>query len=275
MIIKYVIPLWYFHRTRLSSVFQKISWMGVYWVPSLLMPVLIFKENIISVVIIILGINYIYENGYIQNDIYAVANEKKPTERILIEERDWFRNNVFLITGMRIGILALLLVFLYISTLDMNVLLALVSILTLLQACYFIYNSVRNKWVKHFLIIPLSWIRFYGSLLVLFLLKTYESQSLLMLLLFGFILYPFEKWIEFGKKHGAFWGKHIRDIDQFRMYYYITSSIILLALSFFIDTKIIKVYAALSLYYLVLRIFTNYLSKRLAKQLNRQSWTDE
>lgn len=274
MIKKYLIPLWYFHHTRLSSVFQKISWIGVYWVPTLLIPFFIFKQNLISVLIIILGINYVYENGYIQNDIYTVTSDNNPTERILAKERNWFKSNIYIIAGARVAIFMLLLVVLYIATLDMKLIVAYVAMLTFLQACFNVYNLVKNSRLKHVLIIPLSYIRFHGSLLTLYFSKNQESQSFMVLLFLGLILYPVEKWLEFGKKHGAFWGKHIGDIDKFRIYYYMISTIALFALTFILDNKGIKIFAAFSLYYTFLRVLTNFLGKRFVKKLNRQSWVD-
>src|SRR5690554_3762771 len=97
-----IVPFLFFAKTRLNSTFQKVSCIFVYFLPVFYI-FLHFSafdfsvSNLMLMVISITFINYIYENGYIVNDVILTKSEANPTLRLSNDELVFMRNNIRLI----------------------------------------------------------------------------------------------------------------------------------------------------------------------------------
>lgn len=253
------IPYFYFVKTRLRSNIQRVSWFFVYFLPTFflffyLSDFVFSLNNILLYFVSSLLINYIYENGYIQNDVVLTQKEDKPTLRLSPEVMEWSRRNVFYIFLTRFGIAALMLIFVYfLQGHGFSFYLYLVACLSL-QIIYFIYNSVRSL-LNLFLILPLSYLRFFG-----FVLPLVTDKIAIEFIAASLLIYPISKTLEFtkSKKYNLkFFPKLINDIDFFRVKYYLTVSVILFLFSFFCSWSYI--YLIICVYFFVFRLFAYFL----------------
>lgn len=82
-----IVPFLYFLKTRLKGKVQRVSWV---FIPSFILfnyfASLAEFKNIVLLIISITLINYMYENGYLQNDIKTTKKEKNPTLRLSPEQ---------------------------------------------------------------------------------------------------------------------------------------------------------------------------------------------
>lgn len=247
----FLIPSFYFLRTRLESKFQKISWFFVYYIPSLI----IFNhykplDNFTNFFIYLLGItviNIFYENGYIENDSKTTKIEANPNMRISQKEFNFVDKNFYKIILIRLFLAALLISIFYYYSNDWIGTLILILTSVLIQIIYLFYNRVRNI-ANLYLILPLSFLRFYGYILPF---VPYEK-----LIEFAFavsFIYPISKTLEFATRKRFkinFFIKNLTNIDRFRVFYYLTISIVF----FLIQVEVIFFYIAI--YYLLYRTAT-------------------
>lgn len=256
-----IIPFLYFLKTRLKGKVQRVSWICVYFVPSFVLfnyfASLIEYKNILLLVIGITLINYIYENGYIQNDVKTTKKEKDPTLRLAIEEMQNIEKNWSQILFLR-GVISLVLIalFYFISS-EISQTIVLVSVALFLQFLYLIYNSIRNIW-NLILILPISYIRFYG-----FILPFVVSANLFEFLIITIFLYPLSKFLEFTKQPRYNLGvisKLVGNVDSFRVKYY--SILVLISLFIFFQNQDYIYFLSISVYYLIFRIGTFYVMKK-------------
>ena len=247
-----IVPFVYFLRTRLKSKIQKISWVFVYFVPNIFLYFYItdFVFNINNILMLILGIilmNYIYENGYIENDVILTQKEKNPNLRIKGKLLDKVRENIRLIFFCRFLIISLVLLLIYL--IDRYAFVSFLIISMLLQILYWIYNSNRSI-VNLYLILFLSFLRFYG-----FIIPFVQIEHLYQFVLLSVLLYPLLKFLEFTKQPRYCMprlSQVIGKVDSFRIVYYIVLVCLLLFLNYMNFISVEYVYIAC--YYLILRV---------------------
>jgi len=250
------IPFNYFLQTRLKSKFQKISWIFVYFIPNifLYMHVTNFELSVNNIVIMIVGItliNYIYENGYIQNDIVLTQTEKEPNLRVSGKQLDDIRRKTKQIFFLRFFVLVLLLFSVLILTNNKQIFFTYLLISIFLQSLYLIYNNIRNIW-NLYLIVPLSYLRFYG-----FIIPFVSSQNLNEFVLMTILLYPLLKFLEFTKQPRYNFpklSKVIGTTDRFRVIYYFIVLVITLFCFYILNSSI--EYTVVAIYYLLFRVTT-------------------
>ncbi len=213
-----------------------------------------FDASIRNLLLMIIGItliNYIYENGYIQNDIILTKKEKNPNLRVSGNQLNNIREHIKQIFYYRILTTAILLVVLWFIANDIITFIKYIIVLTLLQCIYLIYNSIRNIG-NFYLILPLSYLRFYG-----FILPLISMSNLIEFIIVTVLLYPLNKLLEFSKQPRYNFKKlsiFIGNIDSFRIKYYFLNFIFFYILYFIFDISIEYIY--IILYYLLFRIAT-------------------
>lgn len=253
--IKYkftIIPFLYFLKTRLKRKVQRISWIFVYFIPGFILfnhfANLTEPENIFLLLIGITLINYIYENGYIQNDVKTILKEKNPTLRLSFREIQIINSQWNLIIVFRLFIALILILLFFLVSKNFERALYLICISVLLQLLYIVYNSTRNIF-NLILLLPINYIRFYG-----FIIPFVPADKLLKFTFSTALIYPLLKVLEFTKlprynmlKMGNLLGR----IDNFRVFYYLFISIVSMANYFLFNISFIYVY--ISIYYLIFR----------------------
>ena len=253
--IKYkftIIPFLYFLKTRLKEKVQRISWIFVYFIPGFILfnhfANLTEPENIFLLLIGITLINYIYENGYIQNDVKTILKEKNPTLRLSFREIQIINSQWNLIIVFRLFIALILILLFFLVSKNFERALYLICISVLLQLLYIVYNSTRNIF-NLILLLPINYIRFYG-----FIIPFVPADKLLEFTFSTALIYPLLKVLEFTKlprynmlKMGNLLGR----IDNFRVFYYLFISIVSIANYFLFNISFIYVY--ISIYYLIFR----------------------
>jgi hypothetical protein len=163
-------------------------------------------------------INYVYENGYIQNDVLLTKKEKNPTLRLVTEVLNNIRKNINKILISRFIVLIFIMYILSFLIEDSKSYYTLLFIIFFLQLLYLIYNSVRSV-LNLYLILPLSYIRFYG-----FIVPFVEYENLLEFIIATIFIYPLSKFLEFTKqpRYGyKFISGIIGNVDIFRVIYYL------------------------------------------------------
>jgi len=125
MYIFTIFPYLYFLKTRLKGKIQRVSWFLVYFVPNIFLYLYFtnfeFSFNNLSIMILsLILINYIYDNGYIQNDVILTKNEKNPTIRLDIQILENVRKNISKIFILRFIISILIIYFLYFLIVDIQ-----------------------------------------------------------------------------------------------------------------------------------------------------------
>ncbi len=254
MYIFTIFPYLYFLKTRLKGKIQRVSWFLVYFVPNIFLYLYFtnfeFSFNNLSIMILsLILINYIYDNGYIQNDVILTKNEKNPTIRLDIQILENVRKNISKIFILRFIISILIIYFLYFLIEDIQKFILLLVISISLQILYLIYNSVRSV-LNLYLILPLSYIRFYG-----FIVPFVNYENLLEFIILTTFIYPFSKFLEFTKqpRYGyVFLSNLVGDVDRFRIKYYSAISVFFLII--FIFFSIDYIYLILVIYYLMFRL---------------------
>lgn len=250
-ILKFTFPEAYFHSTRIKGKTQKISWYLVY-----LAPILFFlieqqskiNEILFPCIILIILTNYIYENGYIENDLITTKKEKNPTIRLEKKELLWGRENLKKIFAIRLLLTIILTTFLFTQKEKLHLPICISSLIAI-QLLYLIYNRTRS--INNLIIIlPLSFLRFFTPIISLNLFT--PSVNLITSLI---ILYPLCKTIEFSKlkrfKLNVI-SKFIGKVDNFRIVYYLFATIAIYLLTSTRNPIVFPLYT--SLYYLIYRI---------------------
>lgn len=259
-----IFPYLYFLKTRLKGKIQKLSWVFVYFIPNIFLYLYITDfdisfNNIFTMILSLILINYIYENGYIQNDIILTKRETNPTLRIYGEELDNIRKNIRKIFLIRFVITIFILILIFILVDDYKIFISILTMSVLLQSLYLIYNSVRSV-LNLYLILPLSYIRFYG-----FIIPFVPYKHLVEFIILTIFIYPLPKFLEFTKQPRykyEFLSKMVGNIDLFRIKYYLISNILfLLAYTLF---EIEFVYIFIFLYYLIFRLFAYVAIKKIS-----------
>lgn len=252
-----IVPYGYFLKTRLPGLFQKISWLFVYFVP---LGYLFFQFADVSSVsdyfMLIVGfllINYVYENGYIENDIITIKKEEDPTLRLpagdveVLEKR---LTGIFIIRFLVILVLLAVYFFLAPGSLTFQRPLDLLILLVVLQVLYLIYNRIRNI-LNLLLILPLSFIRFFG-----FIIPFVSERYLFSFVVMASLLYPLPKLLEFTRKDRfrlKILSRLVGNIDAFRVKYYIGLVLLCLIIKYLYPRIYIYPYLIISIYFFLYR----------------------
>jgi hypothetical protein len=258
MIPPYVIvPYAYFLKTRLAGLFQKISWVFVYFIP---VGFLYFQfadiRHVADHLLLIIGfllINYVYENGYLENDIATIKKEKDPTLRLPaadIEVLGKSLSTIFLIRSVVILILLIAYYFFISDSSDIQRPADLWILLIVLQILYLVYNRIRNI-LNLLLIWPLSFIRFFG-----FIIPFIPGEQLLVFIIMASLLYPLPKLLEFTRRERfklKLLSRIVGNIDAFRVKYYIIVLLLCVIIKFVYPRIYIYPYLIISAYYLLYR----------------------
>ncbi len=246
------IPFLYFLKTRLNSKFNKVAWLFTYFIPLFILTFfsdsLSSLSSLLSFFISIIIVNYAYEDGYIYNDAITTINEKKPTLRLPISSIVDIRNNYKKIVVTRFLIATFLLFVIYIIS-GVKEFLVSLSLYVVINVIYIIYNNTRSI-LNLYLILPLSFFRFYGPLFVVLPIYNYNLYILPCIL-----LYPLSKFLEFSSRERFKIKLAIRlinDFNYFRLLYYFLTSV-LFSILFFFDSKYFP-FLLTSLFYFLYRI---------------------
>ena len=251
-----IIPFNYFIKTRLKSKVQKISWGFVYFIPGIMLYLFATDydfsiRNILMMMVGILLVNYIYENGYIENDIVLTQKEKNPNLRIVGKQLANIRDNIKSIFFIRYVVIVFLIVFMGLLVSNIDDFILFIVVLLSLQLTFKIYNNIRNIF-NLYLVLPLSYFRFYG-----FILPFVNDEYFLQFVLFTSLLYPLSKVLEFTRQPRYKLPRIsllIGNTDKFRVYYYLIV-VFIFSLSFCLY-EIPILYLYISLYYLLFRLGT-------------------
>ncbi len=254
-----IFPYVYFLKSRLKSKIQRLSWIFVYFIPNIFLYLYITGfdisfNNIFTMILSLILINCIYDNGYIQNDIILTKRETNPTLRIYGEELDNIRKNIRKIFLIRFVITIFILILIFILVDDYKIFISILTMSVLLQSLYLIYNSVRSV-LNLYLILPLSYIRFYG-----FIIPFVPYKHLVEFIILTIFIYPFSKFLEFTKQPRYGYekiSKLVGNVDLFRIKYYLIITIIYIIFYFLIEINYIYIFVAL--YYLAFR-FSSYIA---------------
>lgn len=251
----------YFIKTRLKTKGQKIAWIFTYFIPLFLLAyfyeVYSSIESLTLFFLSIIIINYAYEDGYIYNDFITSEKEKKPTIRLSINRMHRIRKNLNYFLFYRIFITIIL--FLIIQNHNDNKhFLTIISMYLSLEIIYIIYNNNRN-YINLILILPLSFIRFYGPVIIL-----EDKNHILMTTISLSLLYPISKFIEFASRKRfniSVFKKYSLNINLFRIFYYIIITTLFLSLTL-INSDYYP-FLIISIYYLIYRILGLLLLKKI------------
>lgn len=239
--------------------FQKVSWLFVYFVPAIFLYLdIVAPDNVYEFILFLDGlliINYVYENGYLENDVKTIRKETNPTLRLSEDTIKAIDARFGIICVLRLFILGLLLsIYAYCSIQSGNgitPLYALLAVIILLQILYLIYNRIRNM-ANLFIIIPLSFIRFYG-----FLLPFVPVEHLFQFCIFSLLLYPLPKFLEFSmqdryRKYFTILPKG--NIDLFRVRYYLLLSLFYLITGYIMTLVYSRIFLLLAVFYFLYRL---------------------
>jgi hypothetical protein len=252
-----MVPYAYFLKTRLPGLFQKISWLFVYFIP---LGYLFFQFADVSsnadYFILIIGfllVNYVYENGYIENDIITIKKEENPTLRLSATDVEVLGNKLRVIFVIRFLVILVLLATYFFCTprsLTIQRPTDLLFLQVVLQALYLIYNRIRNI-LNLLLILPLSFIRFFG-----FIIPFVPEHNILFFVVVTSVLYPLPKLLEFTRKERfklMFLSRLVGNIDAFRVKYYIGLVLLCLIIKFLNPRIYIYPYLIISIYFFLYR----------------------
>lgn len=259
------LPGLYFVETRLKGLTQKISWVIIYLIPIFMFYIWniarVSASSFIALVLAIILVNLIYENGYIQNDVWTTRRESKPTSRLSEVDSDFIYKHSFLIFSIRLLLFVALATALFMSV-EFEYFIQFVFGITLLQGIFYTYNLFRSR-VNLYLILPLSYLRFY---LPLFIIVSLNENFYFLLSLF--LLYPVPKFLEFCKQPR--YGMHliskiVGNIDRFRVFYYLLLTVVSAVLFYFSNVPHFDFLLFISIFYFLYRLFGYLLIKRSAR----------
>lgn len=255
-----LIPYCYFIKTRLNRPAQQVSWFFVYFVPILLFYITLDYHSFCALLLSYYVVNLVYENGYIQNDVITTRAELNPTKRLSDKECFTLYANIKKVFLIRFLIFIFLTLVLY-TLLPSEEFALLFFLLFFLQVLFVFYNIVRNR-LNFYLILPLSYLRFYLPILPLLILNENYVEAVAL-----FFVYPVAKLLEFSKeeKFGfKFLPKVIGNIDRFRVVYYlIVVTFLLLSYLCFSPQPVASL--IVTTYYLLYRLLGYFIYSRSAR----------
>lgn len=255
-----LIPYCYFIKTRLSRPAQQISWFFVYFVPVFLFYIILDYHSFFALILSYYVVNLVYENGYIQNDVITTRIELNPTKRLSDKDCYILYSNIEKIFLSRFFIFVFFILWLY-ALLPSDGFVFLLLLLFLLQILFIFYNLIRGKF-NFYLILPLSYLRFYLPILPFLILNNYYVEAIAL-----FFVYPLAKLLEFSKEE-KFGFKRlprvIGNIDKFRVVYYlIVGSLLLFSYLYFSPEPVASL--IVTTYYFLYRLLGYFIYYRSAR----------
>lgn len=162
MIFEYIFPFYYTHKYNRKGL-ESVAYFLEYYI-SLLIFVFLYFGNIGGGFIYILSLTIfmiVYEMGYIENNVFSIEKDKKPTIRHTIEEIEFLKNSygtVFLFRYVMVAILVFVLSF-YINVFYFIVLLILTRVI------FYLYNfKFRDGIINRILFFTLRFLRFFSPI---------------------------------------------------------------------------------------------------------------
>jgi len=161
-LLKFITPLYYTYR------YNRVGLEGIaYFLEFTILPFVVYSIysptiSLNELIIIVIIIQTSYEMGYIYNNTITIQIEKNPTIRHSQEEIIYVDHYLYTIYAIRIGIIILLIYYLYIidSPYLAICILGVVSILSI----FTLYNLVREGWINRSLFFLLRFSRYYFTL---------------------------------------------------------------------------------------------------------------
>jgi hypothetical protein len=266
----FYIPLSYLYSTRLKSLMRLISWICIYVFPTLAFFIYFSNRTLNSLpfflliyLLMFLSIYNFYEIGYIFNDVEKVKIEKKPTDRLTSDEKEYYSKNKFNILTIRlfINLTFLSLIYLLLRKTDLNYGYFFLSCFLIL-GIYFFYNRSQKKYIiiLHFCLVVLRYCSYN------FIFSKPEWTNLLYMSL----VFPLPNLIE-RFSEGKFEINFLQNItgrrsniNKFRVEYYLLISSLFFGLYFL--KKVSFIFPVISLLYLFYRIMV-YLKFKTFKDL--------
>ena len=205
----------------------------------------------------------IYEIGYIENDIVTVKKEKNPTIRLNRENNKYIKKNYSKIIISKYLIFLISLAFL--SWIDLwieyvlNIKYFIIHVL-LTRLIFFCHNYFRNRFtIVTFFLLSISKFTFP---LILFI----DLEIINYALLLSITIFPILRTIEIfllKRFQLKFIAKFIKDIDKFRILYYLVFFCLTLVLYFFDIVNSYQFYIGITIvtYFLIFRIVCYFLIK--------------
>ena len=278
--LRFYIPFYYLIHSRLKTNFDLLSWQIIFIIPqfSITYFYLHTRSDIFVILFFVAQLIFhtLYEVGYIENDIITTKNEKKPTLRLNKKSFTHVKKNYFSITCFRYFIVLFFIGLLFwvdsFIAYRLNIL-SFIILLIFTRIFFFIHNSVRGR-LNIFTFFVLSSAKFIFPV-VLFI----RFETLLYPILLSVIIFPLLRTIEISTlKRFSFknFSKIIADIDKFRIYYYLLSSLICIILwnLSFLSIQNFSVTIFILVYFLLFRITAYFLIKEGVYKRDNRSKTD-
>lgn len=222
------LPYMYGFSSRAKSKVHKISFFLLIVIPIYLNIFFVSGGNVnnLAFVIAFTMMYLVYEIGYIYNDVFTAAKEKKPTQWLTTEKLSFVKNNYMILISSRILMVLILSIILHcIHSKNNNIF---IGLLVLLYFDFSMHNFFRG-WMNVITDGILQILK-YGSTMVLFL----TGQELLRAFIFIYVEIALVRTVEFGIGKG-YMLKALRkvDTDTLRVIYYTVISLIAIGISFF------------------------------------------
>ncbi len=263
----YFIPFFYLINSRLKTKFELISWQIIFFIPILIITYyhLDIRSNIFIHLFLLSQLIFysIYEIGYIENDIVTVKKEKDPTIRLNKENTKYIEKNYSRIINSRylvflLSSILLLWIDLWIEYV-LNIELFLFCVL-ITRLIFYFHNKIRNRFtIITFFLLSISKFSFP---LILFV----NLEKINYALFLALLVFPILRTIEIlflRRFKFKFIGKIIRDIDKFRIIYYLILFILFIVVYFLNVLNIYEFYIGITIisYFLLFRIICFFLIK--------------
>ncbi|MEX1033243.1 MAG: hypothetical protein WDZ30_07765 [Cellvibrionaceae bacterium] len=265
------LPGVYFIRSRLRTKHEVISWILINPVVILMFSWPVSEISVagfcIAFVLSFIAWQSTYEIGYIVNDMLTTKSEQSPTLRLSQGERDYFEENFSRIVFGKILVTLLALAgVLYLDSMantTLHVELFVIATLGALLA-FWIHNKVRSR-ANIITYLFLSSFK-YLSIPLLF----YAATDIYLFILTIILSFPLLRTLEHAckVKYGFSWlASFFGSFDRFRPKYYGVVTLLALGLAVWDGSPELRIWLAISAYFLVVRFVGFLASRRLKRSL--------
>ncbi len=260
IMFKYYIPLMYTYVTRYKTVFRFLSFLFFTCLPSFYIVVVnnnISFQLIVNYIVTFIVMYSAYEVGYLFNDIVTIQFEQNPTLRINKKYIDILPKHLENMLTVRFAAIVIGCFFLqnYVFNIDIFIVALLLLFIT-----YSLHNFVRSRIniITMFLLVLLK------NLILIIPFMNDEFYQIMIIVLFSIV---FIRTYEFATKDRFKLLSPIKDIDFFRIKYYL---IVLLFIFILYTTHFMPMkYLYIFLMFLVYRLFTYLLLKKQVLKRNK------
>src|SRR5690606_31344654 len=227
---KYCIPGFYLFHSRLKRKTEIISLVYVY--PLFLFLLIYFwgnfdlvKFSLVFIIYFLIWLSF-YEIGYLENDVFTIKKEKKPTLRISQDEISTVEKNYKKILLFRIligfSLAVTLYIFKYFDWINLN-LLGLFSCILITRIAFWTHNKLRNRWniLTYF---SLSCGKYLSAPILFY----YHLDNFIPLIMTVLFLFPIPRTLEHAAKikyNLKILPKIVGNLDRFRIFYYFIISL--------------------------------------------------